>query len=511
MQPKDDCCDSYTMALSRKLTADKQEASRFWRMCDRASSVSLNCLALCAGSTVTFFIVACLISGWAISAAWVSGMQIWQISMQDVSSIGCYLWDITLLFAQQQDNRELSRQISLLQVSGEKKARLLRTLAKGKTSPDRMPAMYHAIRLEPDANDPAIGYKTLPVKSWYDRCADKASEIAGSPVIQAIYWGGIIAWLALGPKLGFGNEWQLDVNTATAVELMIMTTFLQNTKRRHRLYMHRCSAMLATIDQELEERLVTATHDCQDIQPECFKVAEPAEQLLPGFRNWWSRNLGIFVIVDGYANFIGSIGGIVLSIVLLAVWLVIGSVMGYSNDNWWLIIGTYTGLAGFIDAFVLRNCMKRQNAVILDHCDKLDVIDAEMAAILNVPQVATPASIRPSFFGRISRSVGRWAAHIFSVCLAVVVVIALLIVASCMGWSTTAQLLCNTPTMIIEGGMLLVLMMAHMASHQYMRARLQTFLQRRLAFQAAFDRRQINLESLPMPKDMKEEGLESSA
>lgn len=167
--------------------------------------------------------------------------------------------------------------------------------------------------------------------------------------------------------------------------------------------------------------------------------------------------------------------------------------------------------AGFIDAFVLRNCMKRQNAVILDHCDKLDVIDAEMAAILNLPQVASPAFVRPSFFGRISHSVGQWAAHIFSVCLAVVVVIALLIVASCMGWSTTAQLLCNTPTMIIEGGMLLVLMMAHMASHQYMRARLQTFLQRRVAFQAAFDRRQINLESLPMPKDMKEEGLEACA
>ena len=75
--------------------------------------------------------------------------------------------------------------------------------------------------------------------------------------------GGIIAWLALGPNMGFGNEWQLDVNTATAVELMIMTTFLQNTKRRHRMYMHRCSAMLATIDQELEERLVTATNECQ--------------------------------------------------------------------------------------------------------------------------------------------------------------------------------------------------------------------------------------------------------
>ncbi len=82
----------------------------------------------------------------------------------------------------------------------------------------------------------------------------------------------------------------------------------------------------------------------QDTQPECSTVTEPAEQLQAGFDSWWSRNLGIFVIVDGYANFIGSIGGIVLSIVLLAVWLVIGSVMGYRNDNWWLIIGTYTGL-----------------------------------------------------------------------------------------------------------------------------------------------------------------------
>lgn len=37
---------------------------------------------------MTFSIVACLIGGWAISAAWVSGMQIWQISMQ-VSVCNC--------------------------------------------------------------------------------------------------------------------------------------------------------------------------------------------------------------------------------------------------------------------------------------------------------------------------------------------------------------------------------------------------------------------------------------
>ena len=48
----------------------------------------------------------------------------------------------------------------------------------------------------------------------------------------------------------------------------------------------------------------------------------------------------------------------------------------------------------------------------------------------------------------------------------------------------------------MQGGMLLVLMMAHMASHQYMRARLQTLLQRRLAFRAALDRMAAQLPGL---------------
>ena len=35
-----------------------------------------------------------------------------------------------------------------------------------------------------------------------------------------------------------------------------MTTCLQNTKRRHRLYMHRCSQKLGNLDAELEEQLL---------------------------------------------------------------------------------------------------------------------------------------------------------------------------------------------------------------------------------------------------------------
>ena len=51
-----------------------------------------------------------------------------------------------------------------------------------------------------------------------------------------------------------------------------------------------------------------------------------------------------YICVDKYARFIGSIGGIILSLLLLGVWLGLGKLMGFNNSNWWLIIGTYPGL-----------------------------------------------------------------------------------------------------------------------------------------------------------------------
>lgn len=51
-----------------------------------------------------------------------------------------------------------------------------------------------------------------------------------------------------------------------------------------------------------------------------------------------------YTCVNTYAKFMGSIGGITLSLLLLGLWLGLGKVMGYDNSNWWLIIGTYTGL-----------------------------------------------------------------------------------------------------------------------------------------------------------------------
>ncbi|CAL5222302.1 g4644 [Coccomyxa viridis] len=448
-----------------------------------------------AGSSYTFAITILLIVAWAVAGAWLATNALWQITIQNVSSVQCYLWDITLLFAQRRDNIELAKQISHLQASGELKLAKLRQLQSGEIHLGKHSPSSTVVQVEADGDDPQIGYKALPQKSWYDATADLISTAAGSPWMQLIYAGGIAAWLAMGPPLQFDNDWQLDINTAVAVELMLMTTFLQNTKRRHRLYMHACARKLGDLDAELEEQLLgEATVDEVDSD---FELIKPAKRQ-PGVCGWLRANFGPHVCVDRYALFMGSIGGLTLSVLLLGVWVGLGAPMGYDNPNWLLIIGTYSGLVGFVDAFVLRNVMKRQTVALLACCNSLDKQDAKIAELLGTKHISPPAPDQASrgIFYRISFFFSRVAGHIAVTFASVGVVATLLIIATVMQWTTTAQLLCNTPTMIVEGGMLLVLMMAHMASHQYMRARLQTLLQRRLAFQAALDRMAAQLPNL---------------
>lgn len=112
--------------------------------------------------------------------------------------------------------------------------------------------------------------------------------------------------------------------------------------------------------------------------------------------------------------------------------------------------------AGFIDAFVLRNVMKRQSMHLLTHCDLLDISDAKVGSLLNLPSIPAPLCPKGGCCHRVSVRMGQAAAHIATVFLAVAVVVGLLITATAMAWTQTAQLLCNTPTMIVEGGFLLI-------------------------------------------------------
>lgn len=150
------------------------------------------------------------------------------------------------------------------------------------------------------------------------------------------------------------------------------------------------------------------------------------------------------------------------------------------NSNWWLIIGTYTGLVGFVDGFVLRNVYFRQDGMLDEQFDILIENDERLYQYLNISLPTKPFEEGHSVITRISTWMGCICAMPFAVLFSVLVVLALISVASVMKWNQTGQLLCNTPTMIIEGFLLIVLIQAHNMSNIKRRVQLHNILIRRL-------------------------------
>ena len=89
-------------------------------------------------------------------------------------------------------------------------------------------------------------------------------------------------------------------------------------------------------------------------------------QRQPGCLGWLNANFGIHVCVDRYALFMSSLAGLLLSLALLGIWIGMGSVMGYGEPNWWLIIGTYTGLVGLQDCRCHLRANKGWCCVLVD-------------------------------------------------------------------------------------------------------------------------------------------------
>lgn len=138
------------------------------------------------------------------------------------------------------------------------------------------------------------------------------------------------------------------VNTAVAVEITLTSMFLQHVKHQHTQSLRQILSPIELLDQKLEDQVRSLTGDTT---PHTTIIIEPPKT------TWMERK------IDGYAYLVGSGVGAALSTAMLAVWLGTGHLLRF-NANWWLFIGTWTGLVGFIDAFVLRNVGYRQNCIL---------------------------------------------------------------------------------------------------------------------------------------------------
>jgi low-affinity ferrous iron transport protein len=305
--------------------------------------------------------------------------------------------------------------------------------------------------------------------NWFDRACDAVALATGSLPALIIFLIGIFVWLGLGPLYQWGNIWQLYINTAVAVELTFTSMFLQNVRRRHSDTLSRTLSSIRTLDSSLELRLREMT---------CDTKCNPKITIAPPETTRTER------FIDVYAYIVGSGVGVALTTVVVITWLALGRLLMW-NSNWWLIIGTYTGLVGFIDGFVLRNVYFRQSAILETHLQALVFADQQVLAFLDIPfhgrdGEGEEGEVKRKSLGlRISEKTIYLCALPGAVIGSLLVVLALLAIATGLEWSETGQLLCNTPTMIVEGFLLLVLFQAHNLSNITRREEVGRALERR--------------------------------
>ncbi|CCH59310.1 hypothetical protein TBLA_0B04750 [Henningerozyma blattae CBS 6284] len=448
---------------------------------------TLDKLVYFAGSQAMFILMWTILIIWIVLGGVYRAPDVWQVVMQDGQSIQCYIWD-TLLMRQQ-----LMSTHEQVLVCASLRSRLLafkEFILRRKNSEEQDDETVNEedmLNLELNESDMA---GDIPMETWYDKLATLSSEWQGSLYFIIIYWLGVIVWIACGvipsnagnnppytgettgknPRLQkFSNTWQMYINTATAVALLISSTFLQNIRARHDIFIGRYLSSVYDVDRMIDLKLRNYFNDFHTPNP----VIEVPEQK----RSWSEKH------IDTYADVIGTGFGIIITIVAFAVWVGIGNTLHW-DDDWWLIIGTYTGLMGFLDGFVIRNVYFR---IMRTEEEQFELVANADVELMELVGITCPEEYRYQEFDRnmksigyrISKTMNYFCSTTFSVYVSIAVIVGLICAASGMRWSTMGQLICNTPTMIIEEFFLLVLLQAHNWADKQRRMEVSALLARR--------------------------------
>jgi low-affinity ferrous iron transport protein len=140
--------------------------------------------------------------------------------------------------------------------------------------------------------------------------------------------------------------------------------------------------------------------------------------------------------IDYYADLVGTLLGIAILIFVIIIWVVMGPAMSF-NSNWWLLIGTYAGLVGLNDGFVLRNVQNILSGYQSAEFTQLAYDDMDMLAVIGVSQLNEERVADNSLSCRISIAVGNVCSHEITVVLGAILIVGLITGASAMRWSVT--------------------------------------------------------------------------
>ncbi|EFY91699.1 hypothetical protein J3458_004936 [Metarhizium acridum] len=407
----------------------------------------LDVLVTASGSEPVFLIIVAGLLVWAFTGIRYGEEDNWAALISDIQAIISYLFD-SLLMRQQLNGyeRQVRAAASLTSRVQSQKKMMRQILASGRYKRARLGDFQ-------TAESSKFGPE-LPTENWAGRASNYFAAFLGHFATICMYWVCIAIWLAFGHYCGWSDRWQLYINSATSALMVLIFAFLANIRERHTVYIERCLNSIFEVDSEVELKLRVLTGDAEENPV----VVIPAP-----------RVNGIQRAIFYYADVIGTLVGIALLIIVMIVWICIGPAMKWS-DNWWLLIGTYAGLVGLVDGFVLRNVQQRLHQYEEVALESAKLEDVAISDEMGVPPPEKAVVDLNSINYRLSNSMGIICAHEFTVILGVVVVIGLIIGASAMKWTTTGQLLCNIPPSLIETFFMMILITGHNLSEAAWRA-----------------------------------------
>ncbi|BFZ55234.1 hypothetical protein PYCC9005_002274 [Savitreella phatthalungensis] len=400
----------------------------------------LDAVVRASGSTTMFGSVIVGLLIWGLLGIKFHGEVDWQVFISDAQAILSYIFD-SLLMRQSlntyEDNLDVTTQLQSRMTSHIRMLDAVNTAIADGTLVQGPPARPSDLELE------------LPRESAFGRCVTTFSLYFGHIGTVGVYWVGVLVWLCFGPRNGWSNTWQLYMNSATSALMTFTFVFLANIRERHAKHARISTDAAFKLDGRLEQRLRHLTRD---------NIPNPTVTVPPQTCTLLQR------AIYYYADVVGTLVGILLLAVVMVAWLAIGPVLGF-DANWWLIIGTYAGLIGLHDGFVLLNVQAHLRDHEAAQYDRVAVLEQTLFATARRPtpvQVQLPEnalSFKLSL--RASTAVGRVCANAWAVVGDVVLIVGLLIGSSLMSWDTTGQLLSNVPPSIIESFLMIILLPGH--------------------------------------------------
>ncbi|KAH8549213.1 Low affinity iron permease-domain-containing protein [Umbelopsis sp. PMI_123] len=405
-----------------------------------------------SGSEYVFlFILTCLLA-WAFLGIPFGSFNDWQILISDSQAILSYIFD-SLLMRQQLTGYQTNLEVAAcLQSRSASHKRMLRQVT---TSGERK--LVESMEVDEFATH-------FPPETWFGRMCTRAAFILGHIVTVVIFWIGILIWIGFGNYCGWSNDWQLYINSATSATMVLYFSFLANIRERHSEHSRVCIDLIYQADAAIELKLRALTGDETPNKP----VIIPRLNV-----NKIQR------VIDYYADLVGTLSGIAILILVLVVWIIIGPLMNF-NDNWWLLIGTYTGLIGMNDGFVLRNIYHVLRIHEDAQFENVSLEDSDTFAIINMPKPVDEQMEKNSLTTRISLAVGKVCSSEYMVLVGTCTMISLVIISSAMHWSLTGQLISNVPPSIIETFFMMILITGHNDFESKRRVDLRNIYMKRL-------------------------------